>query len=320
MRAILQAGYSPAVPRPFRALRFRVTRYFLALCLALLPCAAQAASFASARPAARIIYTADTLGYLHPCSTCGGAQGGLARRAHLLPLLVAESPRTLVLAGPGEFYADRTTPDPENADKLAKVLHAAFTKMPYAGVYLSPTVENERRRLSLPALVNGVPVTDTPVINYYRAGRFPVACVFLPMGKGDKGAPTPEQVLAAQNAAREAGNKARLVVAISPWGMVAENTLLPEFTGYFHIVLGGGPGIALPGQTMRAGTAGPVWIRSDRRGRAVNVLDILSLPDTRTSPWIEGIHFSSRLVFLEKDLPENEEVKEIISAVPRDKE
>lgn len=269
---------------------------------------------------ARIIYTADTLGHLHPCATCAGsAQGGLARRAHLLSQLVAERPHSLALAGPGEFYADRDPTASAGGDRLAAALHAAFSTMPYAGVYLSPAAADGMKRLGLTLLPKGVPVADNPTILYYRAGPHTAGCVFLPPGKGRKGTPTREQVRSAQNAAREAGTRARLVIGISPWGMEAENALMPEFAGLFHVILGGGPGIAVPGQAMNSGT-GPLWVRSDRGGRAVNVLDIHSLPETPSSPWLEGINFSSRLVFLEKNLPEDEEVKAIIRAAPRDRD
>ena len=332
MRAAIPAGHDPArctaylVSQPSsRALHSRVTCCFIVACLLLFSCAATraAASMPAPFPAgARIIYTAGTLGYLHPCATCAGsAQGGLARRAHLLPQLAAERPRSLVLAGPGEFYADRDPTASAGGDTLATVLHAAFSAMPYAGVYLSPEAADGMKRLGLTPLPKGVPVTDSPAIHYYRTGPYTAGCVFLPPGGGDKGAPTREQVRSAQNAAREAGTRARLVIGISPWGMEAENALMSEFAGHFHVILGGGPGIAIPGQAMNSGTGtGPLWVRSDRRGRAVNVLDIHSLPETPSSPWLEGINFSSRLVFLEKNLPEDEEVKTIIRAVPYNKD
>lgn len=264
-------------------------------------------------PAARIVYTADTLGYVHPCRTCGGAsQGGLARRVALLPTLAAGQNRPLILAGPYEFYAERADAVPDQADKLAPVLHAAFRAMPYTAVYLSPAALADMQKHQLPPLPNGVPVADAPVTEFFRAGAMTAACVFLPAGTEKDGSPSPDQVLAAKQAAQAAGASANLVIAISPWGMRAENALAPSLAGYFHIILGGGAGIAVPGQPSGDPThPGPLWIRSDRRGRAVNVVDIFSLPPPGT-PWLDGINFSSRLVFLEPHLPQDEPLRESI--------
>lgn len=304
----------PVSTLSLRAARFLAARFFLRVglaCafLAFTPLPGAAAGFGASAPAARIIYTADTLGYIQPCQTCGGAsQGGLARRAALLPKLAAEHAQPLVIAGPSEFYADRLEADEAHAAKIGPALHAAFGRMPYTAVYVSPVAMADFQKHGMAALGNGVVVADKPVTELFRVGGMVAACVFLPAGLGEDGGPTPEQVLAAQVAAREAAAGADVVIGISPWGMRAENRLAGEFAGYFHIILGGGVGIAVPGQASGgAGAPGPLWVRSDRRGRAINVVDIFSLPATG-SAWLEGIHFSSRLVFLEPELVEDSAV------------
>lgn len=296
----------------FCALPRWATRVFL--CILVLACCL-AYRDACATPAARIVYTADTHGYLRPCASCaGGALGGLARRASLVSRLMAESPRTLALAGPDEFHPDMAAGDASG--QRAAALHAAFTKIPYTAVYLAAGTVEGLRKLGISPLPVGVVVAGKPVIHYFRAGRFTAGCVFLPPGEGNAGTPTTEQVLAAQQAAGEAAVSASLVIAVSPWGMYAENALMDRLAGHFHIVLGGGPGIAIPGQAMgTAGAPGPLWARSDRMGRAVTVLDIHTLPEPRT-PWIEGINFSSRLELLDAALPEDEAVRNIVNAVP----
>lgn len=264
----------------------------------------------------RVIYTADTLGYIQPCRTCGGAaQGGLARRAALLLKLTAEHARPLVIGGPNEFYADRPEADEERAAEIGPALHAAFGRMPYTAVYISSAAMADFQKHGLPPLPNGVPVADKPVTELFRARGMITACVFLPAGANGDGTPTPEQVLAAQAAAREAAARADVVIGVSPWGMRAENLLAPSLAGYFHIILGGGVGIAVPGQASGdAGAPGPLWVRSDRRGRAINVVDIFSLP-AAGGAWLDGVHFSSRLVFLEPELPEDSAVENDIAGL-----
>ncbi len=266
-----------------------------------------------ASPLARILYTADTLGALHPCVTCGGAsQGGLARRAALLPQLASEQNNPLVLAGPNEFYSDKEAPVPDKTQKLTAILHAAFSSMPYTAIYLSPRTATamEQAGLALPA--NAVPVDGRPVTNFYRAGSLTVGCVFLPAASGAERLPSQEQIQAARLAAREAAASADLIVAVSPWGIQAENSLAASFAGDVHILLGSGEGIAVPGQaTGSYASPGPLWVRSDRRGRAVSVLDIYALP-ARGTPWLDGIHFSARLAFLDPALPEDASILKII--------
>lgn len=282
--------------------------------LAGYPVAAAAAFSDSSAPVTRIIYTADTLGYIQPCKTCGGsAQGGLARRAAILPRLAAEHPRALVLAGPNELYADREGASPEQSARMTPALCSAFNQMPYAAIYLSPKALSAIRECGLEPPTNGIAVSDFPVTGFFRAGPMVAACVFLPPGTGANGSPGPDQILAARQAAKEASPLADLLVAISPWGIQAENSLAPSLAGDFHIILGGGPGIAVPGQTSGdPAHPGPLWVRSDRRGRAVNVVDIFSLPAPGTA-WLDGIHFSSRLVFLDPHLPQDETVLEMLA-------
>ena len=270
-------------------------------------------AFPLSPPMARIIYSADTLGIVHPCQSCGESSlGGVARRSTLLrDLATGQQHKPLILAGPNEFYADQPEPDPDKAQKFTPALLAAFGRMPYTALYLSPAavLDMHQQNLKLPA--NGIIITDKPITKFFPAGYLTIACVFLPTGI-DNGVPSPEQITAAQLAAREAAASADLVVAVSPWGMQTENSLTPSLAGYFHILLGGGKGIAIPGQaTGTPAIPGPIWLRSDQRGRAVNVLDILSLP-IPGSPWLDGINFTSRLVYVTPELPEDTFVRELV--------
>lgn len=286
------------------------------------PLPAKAALLPGAAPAtARIVYTANTLGQIYPCSSCSGAsQGGLARRAAFLAQIAAETQRPLILAGPYEFYADKQSPIAANEALLTPVLHAAFNAMPYSAVYLSPLAARAVHAPNLPPFPKGVPIGDEPVVHFFRAGKLTAACIFLPYGKNEKGAPTPSQVAAFQKIALANKPNASLVVAVSPWGMFAENAMGAALAGHVDILLGSGLGLAVPGQGMDAGgSPGPLWVRPDHRGGSVNVLDIYSLPKPGVA-WLEGVHFSSRLVFLEQTLPENATVRAIISAIPKDLE
>lgn len=292
------------------------------------PYRAEAAFGLPAVSLARLIYTADTFGYLHPCATCGdNTQGGLARRATLLQKITVGQKRPLVIAGPNEFADDsRHFGDLPPGNKL-RALHNAFSRMPYTAIYLTPRTAKAFSALNLPVLPKGIVVESKPVTEYYRAGNLTVACVFFPTANwgqenasratATKGNPSQEQLADVMIAGMEAAKNAALVIGVSPWGMHLENSLMygPAFEP-FHIILGAGEGIAVPGQGMSSqGRAGPLWVRADSRGKAVNVLDIYTIPG-KGAAWLDGIHFSSHLVFLEKNLPEDGEVLQIISDIP----
>ena len=315
---------------------FTHARRFLTPCVFLwflfaacgFPQQAEAALGFSSEPALRIIYTADTFGYLHPCATCGdNTQGGLARRAALLQKLTAGQKRPLVIAGPNEFGDDsRRFGDLPPENKL-RALHDAFSLMPYTAVYLTPRTTKAFANQNILALPKGVVVDAKPVTEYYRAGSLTVACVFFPTDNREQegtsrltattGQPSQEQLADVMIAGIEAAKNAALVIGVSPWGMLLESNLMggPAFAP-FHVILGAGEGIAVPGQGMSVGgIPGPLWARADRRGKAVNVLDIFTIPG-KGAAWLDGIHFTSRLVFLEKNLPEDGEVVKIIAGIP----
>ncbi len=282
---------------------------------------ARAELFSGSSPALRIVYTADGLGYLHPCPVCGGfATGGLARRASVLAEFAAKNIPTLILAGPGEFYADRGHQDASDTRILAGVQAKAFAAMPYAAVYLSAPAAAwlQKNKAATPA--SAVPLRDAPVSRSFVRGKLSIGVVFFPPAAGKGGTPTPGQTDAVLAAARDLAPTSALLIGVSPWGMQTENLLMRRFAGSFHILLGSGEGLGLPGQvTLPEQPLGPLWARAENMGRSVVVLDILSPPGRDPHfHWTEGINFSSREIPLSGAIIENPAVKSLMKDMPRD--
>ena len=115
----------------------------------------------------------------------------------------------------------------------------------------------------------------------------------------------------------EADAKATVIIGVWTRGMRAENTAMASLSGYIQIRPGGGQGLAMPGQaTGMAASPGPLWVRSDRMGRAVTVVDIHALPEPPSAQWLEGIHFTPGLVLLDESVPEDAAVADIARALP----
>ncbi len=289
--------------------------------LALLPFSARAELFSGAAPVLRIVYTADSLGYLHPCPTCGGfATGGLARRASLLTEFAAEKIPTLILAGPGEFYADRQRADAAETHALASVQAKSFAAMPYSAIYMSAPAAAWLQKNKAPLPASAIMARRTPVTRVIAPGGRPIGIVFFPAASGPEGAPLPEQVDAVLGAARDLAAGNDLVVGVSPWGMKRENALMRRFAGSFHVILGAGEGLGIPGQAMPPGEAqGPLWARAESMGRAITIIDILAMPGKNGAfQWTEGITFSSREIPLSSAIIEDPMVRDLMRSVPRD--
>lgn len=163
-------------------------------------------------------------------------------------------------------------------------------------------------------------MADLPVTRTFPADDKTIGVVLFPPGSGPEGTPTSAQVDAALLAARTLQRKADFIIAISPWGMYVESTLLPRLDGLVHLLLGGGGGVSFPGQgsPLRPGL---LWARPDMKGRAVTVIDILSWPANGVSfQWTEGGTYSARELLLDTTVLPDPAMSKLLAPVPTDAE
>lgn len=203
---------------------------------------------------------------------------------------------------------------------LAPLALQAYTALNYNCVYLSPASAAWFAAHAKSQPPRSVAMADLPVTRTFPAEDKTIGLVLFPPGAGPEGAPTAAQVDAALLAARALQRKADLVIAVSPWGMYVENTLLPRLDGLVHLLLGGGGGVGFPGQgsPLRPGL---LWTRPDMKGRAVTVIDILSWPVSGASfQWTEGVTYSARELLLNSAVPPDPAMSKLLAPVPVDAE
>ena len=228
---------------------------------------------------------------------------------------------TLTLAGPGEFLPDRSIP-PATADHalLSTLALKAYTLLGYNCIYLSPAAATWFTANAKALPPRSIPMAQAPITKIFPTDDKTVGLVLFPPGAGPEGAPTEAQIDAALLAARGLQRKADIIIAISPWGMYAESTLLPRLDGLVHLLLGGGGGVGFPGQgsTRRPGL---LWTRPDIKGRAITVIDILSWPTPGSSfQWTEGVTYSARELPLSSTVAADPAMSKLLAPVPEDAE
>lgn len=125
-------------------------------------------------------------------------------------------------------------------------------------------------------------------------------------GKG----PNPAQEQQALAAGQTLKNKCALLVGVSPWGYTAERDFLPKADGIFNVILGGGEGVSFA-NSLSAERPGILWLRPDSQGRAVNVLEILELPNKQIL-WKENVNFRARLDWLDNKTPDDPAMRAIV--------
>lgn len=181
------------------------------------------------------------------------------------------------LVGADEFVADR----PASAKALEKPVSPHMVKALYKhlGVdagYLSAASSVWFGAEGLPE--NLYRIENTPQTSLLVRGGIRVALVFLPtlvaMGQ-DAGAAL---VPALQHSLQEARSAADVLVAVSPWGFEAEESLAPQLARYANVLVGGGSGAPFAGEMVRApgqpDAPGLLWIRPDVDGRCSSIVHV----------------------------------------------
>jgi hypothetical protein len=275
-------------------------------------------------PLLTIFYDASTFGETRPCPTCGrgsGTYGGMARRIGLFREYRNAGKPCLVLAGPYEFAADDPfrfghLAEPGGKGTLPPAAEAVFTRKLHAMLQVDAGWISQKAAGWL-TNAGGPPagylvVGGEPRDRILRTPAGPVGIVFFPEGPVPGKGPTPDQ----ERRVLERGGKLRgqvlLLLGVSPWGLVAEKSFLPKAGGIFDCILGGGEGVGF-GFSLAEKVPGLIWLRPDGRGRAVNVLELNTMPDGKKPfVWEEGRTFNARLDFMGEGVPADKAALELI--------
>lgn len=265
-----------------------------------------AAPVLAADPAMVIAFAGNTYGYYDPCPTCGPQKlGGLARRATFIRQLrqdAATSGKTLVVAGAWELLPEvaATPPEPEKIPAIVK----AHSQLGYDVWAVSPE-EVKLLGAHKTAVPNGCTVLDaTPQTKTMTIAGVSVGLVFFPTPK-DVSAPVPDKLMdaTAKAAAELRAQHVRMVVGVSSWGALDEESFINTRHGAVDVLLGSGGGSGFPARTSKDGKT--LWTRAYIKGKTINRLTLLALPGAADFIWKEGQNFDSKVVALDGAYPQD---------------
>ena len=240
----------------------------------------------------------------------------------------------IVIAGPYEFLADAlpsegasglpvlSTPLPP-AEEGRRALKAHSLLQIDIG-WLSPRAAGWLKESAGKTPPGYLEVGAEPLAHIVNTRIGKVGVLLFPQGPIPGRAPTPEQEQSVLAAGRALQAKTSLVLGVSPWGLVGEKKFLPKAQGIFACILGGGEGVGFA-QSLTDQTPGVLWLRPDAKGRAVNILELLEMPQfspskSGASPkWIEGVTFRASLEFLDDAFPSDPAMQKTIGPPPAPK-
>lgn len=200
----------------------------------------------------------------------------MARRATALQeyrAAAAGYPLFLIAGGHSFLSLDGHAPDA----RLTAALSRAYSRLAYDIGLLTPAEAAHLRALNIPLPTNWI-VQSSRVETVLRTkGAITLGVVILPALAKETQVNPPEALrkeIAA--AADHLHDKADLVVALSTWGVLAEQNLLETSPPRFDVFLGTGRGIGITGRLMNDDAL--LWMRSYDKGKALQRIDILGLP------------------------------------------
>jgi 2',3'-cyclic-nucleotide 2'-phosphodiesterase (5'-nucleotidase family) len=276
------------------------------LCLSSIPASAAAGGLT-------ILYTGNTFGEYKHCPTCGNKTvGGLARRAGLIRSLRQDAPAgsLLLLGGPWELKSPGgPVPGPGVLETLVK----AFGLLEYDFALLS---EDESRMLaSRDESMKKWAAPGPGRVEIFPSPVGRVAVIAIPPLEDGLVLPNQELLGAVRDLAASARSQADLVVAVSPWGTQGERYLVERTEPDIDILLGSGPGPAVPGQLVNGSKT--AWARPYNRGQTVTRVTVLQ-PVNRSDGhrWVLGRNIEFTLVPLFQEIPEDESMLRLLSNLP----
>lgn len=233
----------------------------------------------------------------------------------------------LALCGPYEFladdpwrygpYADAQSHDAAPPAPEARTALAAYTLLRVDAGWLSAKAAQWLKKGAGSVPRGFSEIGTAPRTRTVDTAIGTIGIVFFPEGPVPGKAPDPAQEQAVLEAGRSLKERCALVLGISPWGYVGERDFLPKAEGVFNVILGGGEGVGF-GHSLSNKGPGVLWLRPDSQGRAVNILEIHTLP-SRGVPyvWREEQTFSARLEWLDEKYRSDPAMEKIVGAPER---
>lgn len=216
----------------------------------------------------------------------------MARRATALQeyrAAAAGYPLFLIAGGHSFLPQDGQTPDA----RLTAALSKAYSRLAYDFGLLTPAEAAHLRALNIPLPSNWIVQSSRLETVLRTKGAITLGIVILPALAKETQVNPPEELRKEISAAAERlRDKADLVVALSTWGVLAEQNLLETSPPRFDVFLGTGQGIGITGRLMNEDAL--FWMRAYDKGKALQRIDVLSLSkkDQSAIVWRQGKNIS----------------------------
>jgi 2',3'-cyclic-nucleotide 2'-phosphodiesterase (5'-nucleotidase family) len=265
----------------------------------------------AADPALTVVFAGNTYGYYDPCPTCGAQKlGGLAKRSTYIKALrqnPATAGKTLAVAGAWEFLPEVSAAPPE-PEKMPAVVKA-HEALGYDVMAVTPDEVKLLADKKTAPPKGAVVLGQTPATKIVTVGGKAVGLVFFPMPK-DVSAPVPDKLMdQTAKAASELRGKVALVVGVSPWGALDEETFVNTRSGAVDVLLGSGGGSGFSSRTSKDGKT--LWTRAYIKGKTVNRLDLLALPGQPGFAWKVGENFVAKVDPLDETVSQDPAVEQL---------
>ena len=184
-----------------------------------------------------------------------------------------------------------------------------MTRLGYDAGALLPSEAEYLQSADAPIPAGFTVLGDKPATAVIDKGGVKVGIVYFP-APADLTKPTPPAVGdAVAEAARKLRPSAALVIGVSGIGLIDEEAFLAAHPDALNVLLGSG---------LNAGTAGrpgpggkTLFARAYTRGKTVNRLDLLKLPQGSDFAWKLGENFKAEVVNLDEAYPADPEIKKL---------
>lgn len=234
----------------------------------------------------------------------------MARRAAFIASLRTATPgeeRTLVLGAPFEILPDG--PDKKPEARRLPAISQALTRIGYDAGALLPDEAAFLASADAPIPAGFTVLGPAPQTKVVKVAGTTVGIVFFPPPPDLTKSAPPAIGEAVAKAASELRPSVRLVIGLSGLGMPDEEAFLAAHPDALDVLLGSG---------ISAGTAARVapqgktlWSRAYTRGKTVNRLDLLALPEGAAFAWTPGGNFKADVVNLDEAYPADPEIKKL---------
>lgn len=241
----------------------------------------------------------------------------MARRATYLLSAPQHSTLTLTVAGPFEFAHAAMNPEPEKLRAMSEAL--SYLRYDVGALSSHEYMLMKKHGISLPPL--WLSHHEDP-LRILKIGPNTIAIIYLPELSPQAVTVDKKSYAKIGQLVKAAQKKAKLVIAVSDWGIKAELNYLSTLSSDQpcpDIFLGSGSGSGIIGRVSAQGKT--YYVRPYEKGKSVATISVKQWP-VRASEfqWTPSKNIHSKLIVLDKQFTEDAIINNIFSMVTKSNE